>query len=127
MDRFALASRKATEDAVAVVTRDVAVGTAVEPVVFAMTEFATIVPYDVVIAVVPVPVTAPVNVMDWFAVRYVLESKDPSPLTKLDEVDAVDEITPDPLFFKTPAVVNNDTVKDGVVAVPVNVGDAIGA
>jgi len=46
-------------------------------------------------------------------------------LTKLLDVEAVDDITPEPLFFNTPAVVNDDTVKEGVVTVPVNVGEAI--
>jgi hypothetical protein len=44
-------------------------------------------------------------------VRYVdVATTEPSPITKNDEVVAVDETTPDPLFFKTPAVVKEDRV-----------------
>ena len=55
--------------------------------------------------------------------RYVdVATTEPSPITKNDEVVAVDETTPDPLFSNTPAVVKEDRVgTDENVCVPVNV------
>ena len=63
VDMFALTSRSTTEEAVAVVKSEVAIGTAEEPVVFAITEFAAMAPYEVVVEPVLeiVAVTAPVN------------------------------------------------------------------
>src|ERR1035437_9834673 len=58
---------------------------------------------------------------------YAPASTDPSAFTNEVDGPAVDEITPDPLFFKTPGVVSKDIVNAGAVTVSVNTGLANGA